>query len=544
MASFSGSIPTQLLALCVIALIVPWSAACPTFAQQADAEVLAAEAALAYEEHRYKEALSFLKKALAFDAYNPRALYYLGLVHLAQEQPEQAAGALATLRRLRPADLDVTYHLGVAYFAGGRYDQAGPLLEEVFRQQQSRDNLGYYVGFLRYRKQDHAGAAAAFAANQSTDPTIRQLALFYRGLALGTMGLSDQAQAELESARQIQPMSPITGASVRIQEALATAKKATDSRRFQAQIGLGGYYDDNVAVNPNSSQDPIAEALRSRPTASPGFLATIRADYAWYRRGPVEATATYSLYQTVNTDDGVGAFDIQDHLGGLSGVYRGVLGKMPYEMGAQYSYDYMFLDLNGFLSRHSLTFPIAVVAPNFYAPGLGSVGNLTTLLYRYQIKEFFREPADSDVRFAADSRDAYNNMIGLLQVFRFMQDRYLFRLGYQYDNEAAAGSAFTYTGNRVQLGGDLTLPWQKLSLRLQYDVHWRAYSHPQVLFFNDAGILSQRYDIEHDIFLQLSRPLPQGLTAALQYQGIRNASNIPVYAYTKNVFILLLTWIY
>ena len=544
MASFSGSIPTQLLALCVIALIVPWSAACPTFAQQADAEVLAAEAALAYEEHRYKEALSFLKKALAFDAYNPRALYYLGLVHLAQEQPEQAAGALATLRRLRPADLDVTYHLGVAYFAGGRYDQAGPLLEEVFRQQQSRDNLGYYVGFLRYRKQDHAGAAAAFVANQSTDPTIRQLALFYRGLALGTMGLSDQAQAELESARQIQPMSPITGASVRIQEALATAKKATDSRRFQAQIGLGGYYDDNVAVNPNSSQDPIAEALRSRPTASPGFLATIRADYAWYRRGPVEATATYSLYQTVNTDDGVGAFDIQDHLGGLSGVYRGVLGKMPYEMGAQYSYDYMFLDLNGFLSRHSLTFPIAVVAPNFYAPGLGSVGNLTTLLYRYQIKEFFREPADSDVRFAADSRDAYNNMIGLLQVFRFMQDRYLFRLGYQYDNEAAAGSAFTYTGNRVQLGGDLTLPWQKLSLRLQYDVHWRAYSHPQVLFFNDAGILSQRYDIEHDIFLQLSRPLPQGLTAALQYQGIRNASNIPVYAYTKNVFILLLTWIY
>jgi hypothetical protein len=213
-------------------------------------------------------------------------------------------------------------------------------------------------------------------------------------------------------------------------------------------------------------------------------------------------------------------------------------------MGAQYSYDYMFLDLNGFLSRHSLTFPIAVVAPNFAAPGLGSVGNLTTLLYRYQIKEFFREPADSDVRFAADSRDAYNNMIGLLHVFRFAQDRYLFRLGYQYDNEAAAGSAFTYTGNRVQLGGDLTLPWQKLSLRLQYDVHWRAYSHPQVLFFNDAGILSQRYDIEHDIFLQLSRPLPQGLTAALQYQGIRNASNIPVYAYTKNVFILLLTWIY
>jgi tetratricopeptide (TPR) repeat protein len=536
---------SRLLRLGLILIpILCWAGTQPAAAQQADAEILAAQAALAYNEHRYDQGLVLLKKALAFDARNQRALYYLGLIRLAQEQPEQAATPLTTLHGLRPGDLDVTYHLGVALFAAGRYDQAEPLLEEVFKQQPSRENLGYYVGFIRYRKQNHEGAAAAFAANQSQDQTIRQLALFYRGLALGTLGLSEQAQAELESAQQIQPMSPITGASVRIQEALATAKKKTDGKRFQAQIGLGGYYDDNVAVNPNSSRDPIAEILRSRPTSSPGFLATIRADYAWYRRGPFEATATYSLYQTVNTDSGVSAFNIQDHLGGFSGAYRGVVGKTAYELGAQYTYDYMFLDMNGFLSRHSFTFPAAVVAPNVSVPGLGSVGNLTTLLYRYQIKTFFREPADTDVRFAADSRDAYNNMFGLLHIFRFVQDRYLFRLGYQYDNEAAAGSAFTYTGNRMQIGGDVALPWQKLALRMQYDIHWRAYDHPQTLFRDDAGNFSQRYDIEHDIFVQLSRPLPRNLTAALQYQGIRNNSNVPVYAYTKNVFIFLLTWIY
>ncbi len=64
------------------------------------------------------------------------------------------------------------------------------------------------------------------------------------------------------------------------------------------------------------------------------------------------------------------------------------------------------------------------------------------------------------------------------------------------------------------------------------------------MFANDAGILSQRYDMEQDIFIQLSKPLPHNLTAALQYQGIRNMSNIPVYDYTKNVFILLMTWVY
>ena len=317
-----------------------------------------------------------------------------------------------------------------------------------------------------------------------------------------------------------------------------------DSKRFQAQVGLGGYYDDNVAVNPNSNAQDIVQVLRARPTSSPGFLATVRADYAWYRNGPFEATATYSLYQTVNTNSGVGAFNIQDHLGGLSAAYRGVAAKLPYELGAQYTYDYMFLDLKGFLSRHSLTFPAAIVPPNFTVPGLGSVGNLTTLFYRYQIKSFFQEPGDNDFRFAADSRDAFNNMIGLLHVFRFAQDRYLFRLGYQHDNEAASGSAFTYTGNRIQVGGDVTLPWQDLSLRMQYDIHWRDYAHPQVLFQDDAGQFSRRSDIEHDIFVQLSKPLPRNLTAALQYQSIRNTSNIPVYDYTKNVFIMLLTWTY
>jgi len=516
----------------------------PAAAQQADADVLTAEAALAYDGQRYADALKLIQKALGFDPRNQRALYYLGLIQLARQQPDQAAAAFETLQSLRSSDPDITYQLGVAHFAAGNYDKAAPFLEEAFRQRPSRDNLGYYVGFVRYRRKDYDGAAAAFSANNSADPTMRQLALFYKGLSLGTLGLSEEAQAELSTAQQIQPMSPITGASVRIQEALSASRRATDGKRFQAQVGLGGFYDDNVAVNPNPNSQDIVEALRARPTASPGFLATVRADYAWFRRGPFEATATYSFYQTVNTNTGVGAFNIQDHLGGLSAAYRGVAAKLPYELGAQYTYDYMFLDLNAFLSRHSLTFPAALVPPNFTVPGIGSVGNLTTLFYRYQIKTFFQEPGDNDVRFAADLRDAFNNMIGFLHVFRFAQDRYLFRLGYQRDNEAASGSAFTYTGNRIQIGGDVTLPWQDLSLRMQYDIHWRDYAYPQVLFLDDADQLSRRFDIEHDIFVQLSKALPYNLSAALQYQSIRNTSNIPVYDFTKNVFTMLLTWTY
>jgi len=53
-------------------------------------------------------------------------------------------------------------------------------------------------------------------------------------------------------------------------------------------------------------------------------------------------------------------------------------------------------------------------------PGLGTVQHLTTVLYRHQTKNFFSEPGDSDIRFAPESRDAQNNMVGFLHVFRFV----------------------------------------------------------------------------------------------------------------------------
>lgn len=517
---------------------------CSAQAQEADAEVLVAEGILAYDAKRYDEAVSLFSKAVALDPRNARAFYYLALCHLARGQVEQAIAPLTALRTLRPADLEAVYQLGTAHFAVRNYDKAAPLLEEVFRREPDRENLGFYVGFLRYRQKDYDGAAAALSVNRSSDPDLRQLALFYRGLALGVLGLSDQAQAELTSAQRVQPNSPITGASVRIQEALTATRRVTDTQRLRLQLAVGGYYDDNVAVNPRKSNDPVAEALRSRNTQSPGFVTSARGDYAWYRNGPIESIVTYSYYQTVNTNSGVGNFNIQDHLGALSGVYRGTIGTVPYEIGGQYSYDYMFLNFDGFFSRHTVTLPATFVPPAVTLPILGRMDNLTTLLYRYQRKEFFSEPGNNDVRFAPESRDAFNNMLGFLHAFRFRQDKYIVRIGYQHDTEAAGGSSFAYSGNRLQLGGQATLPWYGLSMRLDYEVHWRAYNNDQVIFTDDAGQLSPRRDTEQDIFLQVAKALPRNLTLALQYQAVLNSSNIPVYTYNKNVFTTLLTWTY
>ncbi len=524
--------------------------------QRSDANVLTANAAIAYDDKRYEEALTLLNKALTLDQDHERALFYKGLVHLAQENPQEAIAPLEQANQLKPADVDIQHHLGVAYFSVGAYNKARPLLETIYEQNPDTENVGYYVGFLRYREKQYGEAVQAFDKNQTPDPDIQQLNAFYRGLALGVLGLPGEALSELEQVQRTQTISPLTQASVRIREALSAGQIFGTQKRFRLQVSLGGFYDDNVKVNPDSvgeirivnppnDPNPLLKALQNRKTKAPGFLGSLRADYSFLRSGPFEATATYSFLQTLH-GRGFDEFNIQNHLVGVSGFYRGVVLDLPFQLGAQYTYDYLFLDGDGFLSRHTPTLSTTVVGPTFTLPGLGVVGNLTTGLYRFQAQTFFREVGARDARFRGDLRDGFNNTLGLIHAFRLINDRLILRIGYQYDNESTDGAAFAYQGNRLLTGGQLQLPWGNMSLRYDYDVHWRDYKNRQttVVFTDRDGNLSKRNDRQQTHLVQLTKPLPYNLSLTAQYQGIRSKSDIPLYDYTKNSWTMILTWTY
>ena len=525
-------------------------------AQRGEANFLAAQAAIAYDDKRYEEALTLLNKALTLDPKNERGLFYKGLVYLAQKNLQEAIAPLETVQQLRPADLDVQHHLGVAYFSVGAYDKAKPLLEPIFEQNPDTENLGYYIGFLRYREKQYGKAVEAFEQNQTPNPDIQQLNGFYRGLALGVLGLPSEALIELEQVQRTQTISPLTQASVRLHEALSAGQVFGTQKRFRFQISVGGFYDDNVKINPDSVEpipilnppanpNTLIQDLRKRDTTAPGFLTSLRADYSFLQKGPFEATATYSFLQTLH-GEGMNEYNIQTHLVGLSGFYRGVIGNLPFQLGAQYTYDYLFLDMNGFLSRHTPTFSATVIEPTFTLPGIGVVGNLTTALYRYQYKTFYQDQVVNDPRFASERRDGYNNMLGVIHAFRLASDRLILRIGYQYDNESTKGSAFSYRGNRLLTGGQLQLPWGDMSLRYDYDVHWRDYKNRQSspLVTDRAGRLVRRDDTQQTHLVQLTKPLPNNFSLTAQYQGIRNESKTPLYDYSKNVWTLLVNWTY
>ena len=144
-------------------------------AQRTEADVYVGQAIVDFDDKRYDSALDNLRLALEVEPDHVQALYYTGVVYMAQRQPARAVPFLERARARVPSDSVIAFQLGLAYFAEERYDRAEPQLEEAFRAQPDLDGLGYYVGFLRYRKKDYRGALQAFRGGQTKDQDLQQL---------------------------------------------------------------------------------------------------------------------------------------------------------------------------------------------------------------------------------------------------------------------------------------------------------------------------------------------------------------------------------
>ena len=174
-------------------------------AQTTEADVYVAQAILDFDEKKYDDAIANLEEALKREPDHVEALYYMGVVHMALQRPEDATRYLARAHAKSPQDVSITFQLGLAYFAQQRYDLAEPLFERVYKIYPTIDGLGYYVGFIRYRKKDYRGALEAFRRGRTSDPQLQQLTRFYTGLTLAVLGLPEQASAAVEQALRLAP---------------------------------------------------------------------------------------------------------------------------------------------------------------------------------------------------------------------------------------------------------------------------------------------------------------------------------------------------
>jgi tetratricopeptide (TPR) repeat protein len=529
------------LSLIVVLLLLAPPVVPHVTAQTTEADVYVQQAVLDFDDKRFDDAVQNLRRALEIEPTHVEALYYMGVVHMALRRPADAIPFLLRAREKSRTDASVAFQLGLAYFAQQDYDAAAPLLEQVFRANPSLDGLGYYTGFVRYRKKDYRGALQAFREGRATDPDIQQLTRFYAGLSLALLGMPAQAIAEVEQAVRLAPGSPLTGPAERLRDTIVSQRGK--ERRLSAELRLGAFYDDNVAVVPDPNRhEPLVRDLRGARHESTGELAGLRVDYAWLKhfvdRDDWDSTVGYSFFGTYNND--LPDFNVTNHLLNAGVTHRGALGPMPTQTGMQYAWDVLYLDDDEFIQRHSVTLFGALIE---------SDRHLTQVFGRFQHKQFNRDPETPVEEF----RDGENYMIGFVHLLRFAQDAHFVKLGYQFDYDDVAGKNVQYRGHRLLAGAQYTLPWFGVRLKYDLDVHLREYLHRSTLLPTFDPGRKKREDEEITNTLRAEIPFLNtclrrddciAWTLAAEYQHTSANSNIAVFDYTRNVLSLILSLTY
>jgi len=250
----------------------------------------------------------------------------------------------------------------------------------------------------------------------------------------------------------------------------------------------------------------------------------------WWRTEDWESSAGYSFFTTYNND--LPKFNVLDHLVTASLLRKLSLGAFPGQAGVQYSYDWLGLEGDEFLTRHTVTLSGAVVEGEM---------NLTQGFFRYQSKDFaegFPRPVKQE------QRDADNCMVGFLHLLRFAQDRHFMKAGYQFDYDQTSGRNYEYAGHRFSAGGQYTLPWGGLRLKYDFDVQLRNYQHKNTMLPSYAPATKRRYDEEFTNTARAELPLPSNFTLAAEFLVTNARSNIEVFDFDRHVFSLVLSWTY
>ena len=495
-----------------------------------EAPVYVDRAIIYYQDKKFDEALKELRRALELDPQNTDALYYEGLAYAASNRAGEAQAAWEKARGLNPADLDVAFQLGVLYFNRQEYEKAEPSLRQVYGPEPTRPNIGYYLGFIEYRKKNYREALTFLRGNVASDEDFGQLTRFYAGLTLTALGFPREARAEIEDALRLQPVSPLTAPAQRFGEILQRA--ADREKFFRGEFRLGVFYDTNVPVVPNRSIDDTVNTIRedTRRKRSEGQLTSTNLSYKWLKTPDWEGDVSYRFLQTYN--DHLARFNTQSHTPTVGINTRGSMpsafGDLAYIVGLQTTYDFILLGNRRFTERW---------IANPYLTVVEDPNNLTTMQFRVQAKNFFRDRGFAN----REVRDAVNYMVGPLHYFLFEEGKHYVKLGYQYDTDKAEGENWIYWGNRLLFGFQYILPWEDIRFRYDLDAHWRYHKNKHSQLPTSATSTVHRTDREATHLVGLSKDFLTDFTVALEYLFDKNKSNIASFKYDRHVVTTSLT---
>ncbi|MDI6760279.1 MAG: tetratricopeptide repeat protein [Candidatus Brocadiaceae bacterium] len=466
-----------------------------------------------FKEGNYEKALEELQKAEIYLPEDPDIPFFIGLAYLYIVRPEDAVPYLQSTIEKDPMYWDAYFQLGTALCTLERFEEALDPLEKVYKVQPQREDLGCLLGMACYRVGRYEEALKYLETGVSSD-RMRDVVAMYTGLAREKVGKRKESRLGFSDLYTLDPTSVLAEPARRLFDVLRMEEVVVRPYRFSATFRA--MYDDNVRLIPTENVFGVGH-----PKPSFGQSVFLKGEYSLLKRPKYEINANYGFYQTIYNSDR--KFDVQDHIPGLSFIYRGEIGPIGISPRLDYSFDYVLLDYRWFQSRHTARPSLTLTeGPHF----------MTLLSFTFEGKDYSTRPD-----FRADNRDGVNYNAGLTQFLRTADGKHYIKFGYYRDWERTIGDNWDYDANQLLGGAQVTLP-KRVQLSADYSWERRRHRNDNIFFGK------HRKDTERVISASLSRDFGDHITVFGEYLRRRSSSNLALFDYEKNIYSLGISYRY
>lgn len=468
-----------------------------------------------FKSGEYEKAIKEFLNAQEETPEYPDIPFFIGMAYLQMSQPIYAVSYFKSAIEKDPTYWDAYFQLGTAFIALENFKEALGCLNILYKVQPQYEDLGCLLGMTCYRLERYEDALKYLGTGVISD-RMKDITALYTGLARQKLGKRKEAGMGFRNLYTTDASSPLAEPSKRLYDMLRMEETVTRPYWFSATFRT--LFDDNAKLLPTENVFSVGP-----PKSSFGESVFLQGGYSLIKRPDYELNVTYGLYETIY--NAIPSIDVQDHIPGMSFIYKSEIGPIGISPRFDYSFDYVLLGLgySRFLGRHTARPSLVLTeGPHF----------MTLLSYTFENKDYH---ATSDV--SADNPDARAHETGITQFLRSSDGRHYIKTGYYRRRELASGDNWDFFSNGLLAGAQYTFPKQ---IRFNADYTWenRNYQHDNIFF----GY--KRKDIEKVISASLSKDIGGHITVFAEFLKRNNDTNTSLYTYEKNIYSIGMTYRY
>ena len=305
-------------------------------------------------------------------------------------------------------------------------------------------------------------------------------------------------------------ISPNTEISEIAEEYLRAISRGKALKPWTVNIALGTQYDSNVLLS--EAGGPLPQGISRKADWS--AVAYLKGEYNFYRTERTEASASYSFYQSLHAK--LSDFNVTYNLFDIRATYA--LSRM-FSMRGIGDFEYSFIGGNDYDAAYSLSPAIIISEGGGYS---------TVVEYIYNRTRFM----NSALFFDNSDRTGSDNLEGVTQNIPLLSS-VLARIAYSHDVDSARQLFWSYRGDKVLVGFQLSLP-RDIYVDLHGDYTHRDYKG----IFETSS--ENRKDKIYNVSISATKVLSQYYSVTIGQEYLRNQSNTSVFDYNRAITSLFL----